>query len=379
MPRAPFHTLRQRLADRLLTTDPTQRLRLAQSGLAMALMALSVAILVYAARLAGTPALVVAAWAALSLGGMVVFFAAIRFGWSRGFADPSLTMVQMVFAITSGAIAYAMAGPMRGATFVVLLAILMFGMFQLRPRALLLVSLYALGLFGTAMAVMAWQLPQVYRPAVELGHFLMLAATLPAVSLLAGRLTVLRERSRHQRRDLAEALARIQALAMRDELTGLINRRHMLELLEQERQRCVRSGRTFCVAMIDIDRFKEVNDRYGHAAGDEVLQRLAREALSAVRVADVLARWGGDEFVLLLSDARLQLARGGVERVRQRIEAVSLRVGEQPLQVTISAGLAEHIAGESVATALARADAALYEAKAQGRNRTVAADGSGAP
>ncbi len=379
MPRAPFHTLRQRLADRLLTTDPTQRLRLAQSGLAMALMALSVAILVYAARLAGTPALVVAAWAALSLGGMVVFFAAIRFGWSRGFADPSLTMVQMVFAITSGAIAYAMAGPMRGATFVVLLAILMFGMFQLRPRALLLVSLYALGLFGTAMAVMAWQLPQVYRPAVELGHFLMLAATLPAVSLLAGRLTVLRERSRHQRRDLAEALARIQALAMRDELTGLINRRHMLELLEQERQRCVRSGRTFCVAMIDIDRFKEVNDRYGHAAGDEVLQRLAREALSAVRVADVLARWGGDEFVLLLSDARLQLARGGVERVRQRIEAVSLRVGEQPLQVTISAGLAEHIAGESVATALARADAALYEAKAQGRNCTVAADGAGAP
>ncbi len=379
MPRAPFHTLRQRLADRLLTTDPTQRLRLAQSGLAMALMALSVAILVYAARLAGTPAPVVAAWAALSLGGMVVFFAAIRFGWSRGLADPSLTMVQMVFAITSGAIAYAMAGPMRGATFVVLLAILMFGMFQLRPRALLLVSLYALGLFGTAMAVMAWQLPQVYRPAVELGHFLMLAATLPAVSLLAGRLTVLRERSRHQRRDLAEALARIQALAMRDELTGLINRRHMLELLEQERQRCVRSGRTFCVAMIDIDRFKEVNDRYGHAAGDEVLQRLAREALSAVRVADVLARWGGDEFVLLLSDARLQLARGGVERVRQRIEAVSLRVGEQALQVTISAGLAEHIAGESVATALARADAALYEAKAQGRNRTVAADGSGAP
>jgi diguanylate cyclase (GGDEF)-like protein len=96
-------------------------------------------------------------------------------------------------------------------------------------------------------------------------------------------------------------------------------------------------------------------------------------------VADVLARWGGDEFVLLLSDARLQLARGGVERVRQRIEAVSLRVGEQALQVTISAGLAEHIAGESVATALARADAALYEAKAQGRNRTVAADGSGAP
>jgi diguanylate cyclase len=141
----------------------------------------------------------------------------------------------------------------------------------------------------------------------------------------------------------------------------------------------VRSGRTFCVAMIDIDRFKRINDQYGHAAGDEVLRRLAREALGAIRVADVLARWGGDEFVLLLSDARLQLARGGVERVRQHIEAVSLLVGEPGLQVTISAGLSEHIAGEAVAAALARADAALYEAKEQGRNRTVAASGSGVP
>jgi diguanylate cyclase len=379
MPRVPSRTLRQRLADALLTTDPTLRLRLAQSGLAMVLMALCVAILVYAARVAGTPAMAVAAWAALSLGGMVGFFVGIRSGWSRRFADPSLTVAQMVFGITSGAIAYAMAGQMRGATFAALLAILMFGMFQLSARAVARVSLYAIGLFGAVMVVAAWWQPQVYRPAVELGHFLMLVATLPAVSLLAARLTALHERSHRQRHDLAEALARIQALATRDELTGLINRRHMLDLLEQERQRCVRSGRTFCVAMIDIDRFKQVNDRFGHAAGDEVLRRLAREALACIRLADVLARWGGDEFVLLLSDARLPLARGGVERVRQRIEGVSLLVGEPYLHLTISAGLAEHIAGESVAAALARADAALYEAKAQGRNRSVAADGSGAP
>jgi diguanylate cyclase (GGDEF)-like protein len=284
----------------------------------------------------------------------------------------------MVFAITSGAIAYAMAGPMRGAIFAVLLAILMFGMFQLRPSTVVQISLCALGQFGVVMALMAWWQPQVYRPAVELGHFLVLAATLPAVSLLTARLTAMRERSHRQRHDLAEALARIQALATRDELTGLINRRHMLELLEQERQRCVRSGRTFCIAMIDIDHFKRINDHHGHAAGDEVLRRVAREALSAIRVADVLARWGGYEFVLLLSDARLPLARGGVERVRQHIEAVSLLVGEPDLRVAISAGLAEHIAGESVAAALARADAALYEAKAQGRNCIVVASSSGA-
>jgi len=133
----------------------------------------------------------------------------------------------------------------------------------------------------------------------------------------------------------------------------------------------VRSGHTFCVALIDIDHFKQINDRFGHAAGDAVLRRFAREALAAVRVADMLARWGGEEFVLLLSDARLPLARGGVERVRQRIEALSILTEDPTLRVTVSAGLTEHIAGESVGDALDRADRALYEAKAQGRNRTV--------
>jgi diguanylate cyclase (GGDEF)-like protein len=155
-------------------------------------------------------------------------------------------------------------------------------------------------------------------------------------------------------------------------LTGLINRRHMQELLEQEHQRCVRSGHAFSLAMIDIDHFKRINDDNGHAAGDEVLRHFAREALAAVRVADVLSRWGGEEFVLLLTDTHLSMARIGAERLRQRIAASACYAGPQaPIKVTVSIGLAEHIAGQSVAEALARADAALYEAKAQGRNRTV--------
>jgi diguanylate cyclase (GGDEF)-like protein len=367
---------RHRLSEALLTSDATQRLRLAQAGLAMVLMVFSICILVYAAWIGGTPTAPVVAWAAASLGGLLASYFAIRSGWSRRLADPSLTLPQMLFAITSGAVGYAMAGPLRGATFPVLLVILMFGMFQLRPRVVAQVCLFAAGLFGAVMVLMAWRQPQVYEPAVELGHFLMLAAMLPAMALLAGRLTRLRERSRRQRHELAEALARIQELATRDELTGLINRRHMVELLEQERQRCVRSGHTFCVAIIDIDHFKQINDRFGHAAGDAVLQRFAREALGAIRVADVLARWGGEEFVLLLSDARLPLARGGIERVRQRIESLQMLLEHPPLRVTLSAGLTEHIAGESVVDALDRADRALYEAKAEGRNRIVVVSGN---
>jgi diguanylate cyclase len=375
MNQPPAHSLRQRLTDTLLTTEAPRRLHLAQTVLAMLLMALSIGVLVYAARVAGTPTVLVVAWALASIAGLAASYLAIRSGWSRRLADPSLTLPQMLYAISSGAMGYAMAGPLRGGTFPVLLVILMFGMFQLRPRTMARVCLFTAALFGAVMAVMAQRQPQVYEPAVELGHFLMLAVTLPAVALLAGRLTRLREHRRQQRVELAEALARIQELATRDALTGLINRRHMAELLEQERQRCVRSGRGFCVALIDIDHFKQVNDRHGHGGGDVVLRGFAREALAAIRVADVLARWGGEEFVLLLSDAHLPLARGGVERVRLRVEAAALLDAEPALRITMSAGLTEHIAGESVGDALARADRALYQAKAEGRNRTVVASG----
>ena len=369
----------QRLADAVLGTEPALRLRVAQAGLAMLLMAFSVAMLVYAARVADVPSALVGAWAALSLGGLAAFFLAIRSGWSARLADPSLTLAQMLYAIGCAAAAYAMAGPMRGGVFPVLMVILMFGMFRLQPQVLAAVAAYAVAVFAAVMLVMAWRQPLVYVAAVELGHFLMLAAMLPTVSLLAARVASLRERNRRQRLDLAQAMARIQDLATHDELTGLINRRHMVELLEQERQRCVRSGRGFCVALIDIDHFKQINERHGHSGGDSLLHNFAREALGAIRVADVLARWDGETFVLLLSDARLPLARGGVERLRTRVEAAALLDGKPTQRITVSAGLTEHIAGEAVSDALARADRALYQAKTEGRNRTVVASGGTEP
>ena len=369
--------LHRRLADSLLGVDPTQRLRGAQAGLATLLMAVSALILSAVVRGAGAPMGPVLLWAALSLGGLLLSFVAIRSGWSRRLQDPALTQPQVVYALASAAAAYAMAGPMRGAVFPVLLVILMFGMFQLRPRAVALVGLYALLLFGSVMALMAWQRPQVYTPAAELVHFLMLATMLPSFAILAARLSRMRERSRRQRSELSSALARIQELATRDDLTGLINRRHMAELLEQERQRSARSGRGFCLAVIDIDHFKQVNDRHGHAGGDAVLRQFAQQALAAIRGADMLARWGGEEFVLLLADSHLPLARAGVERLRQCIEAACLLDSDPTLRITVSAGLTDHVAGEAIGDALARADGALYAAKAAGRNRTVVADGGG--
>jgi diguanylate cyclase len=363
----------RRLGDALLTTDPVQRVRLAQAGLAMLMMAAGILAMCYAVLAGHAPAAPVLWWALGSAAGAATAFMLIRSGWSRRLAEPSLAVPQMLFALASGAVAYAIVGPARGGVFPIVMVVLMFGMFAASPRQMIWVSLYAVVLFGLTMALMAWLRPQVYMPAVEFGHFLMVATMMPAVSILAGRLSRLRHRMRQQRGELRQALARIEDLATRDPLTGLINRRHMEELLDQEHQRSVRAGHPFCVAVIDVDRFKVFNALHGRMVGDQVLCALAREALGTVRLSDRLARWGGQKFVLLMSDTRAALARGGLERVRERVAATQLDAGGAALSVTVSIGMTEHHAGETVAQALERADRALYEAKAQGRDRVVAA------
>lgn len=345
------------LPDLLLTTDTMQRMRLTQCGLAMMLLAAGVAAMHYFVWAGHAPRTPVAWWAGVSLGGMGLFFLIIRSGWSRRLGDASLAVPQMVFAITSGVAAYALLGEGRGGVFPIVMVVLMFGMFGASLRQMLGVSLYAVGAFGAVMAGMATLDPGRYPPAVELGHFLMVATMMPAVALLAARVGRMRLRARAQRAELAQALARIRELATRDELTGLVNARHMHELLAQEHQRCVRSGQTFCVALLDLG--------LPDADCDEALVRLlAQEAQRQVRVADLLARWRCGTFLLLMPDTRAALARGGLERLHAHLAAQAPTLAGRPLP--LAAAMVEHRAGETVAHTLARAQQTLDELRAQG-------------
>lgn len=355
-------------------THRARRLRLRQAGFAMLLMGLGECVTLVAAVAVGLPLGPLIVWAAVSMALMLAAYLAIRSGWSLRFEDPSLTLPQMCFAIASCAWGYALIAPIRAIAFPIVMIVFMFGMFQLRARSALGISLFALACFGLSMGVMIQLKPQDYPVAVELGYFLMLALTLPAVSVLAGRLSSIRERLSVQKAALTEALAQIHAMSIRDELTGLVNRRHMQALLEQETRRSARNaqnGRTFCLALLDIDHFKRINDRYGHASGDAALRAFASVGLAATRSADVLARWGGEEFVLMLADTRMPAASAGLERLRTQVAAMEVAVGAQYLQLTVSAGLTEYRAGETLAETLERADKLLYEAKAQGRNKVL--------
>jgi diguanylate cyclase (GGDEF)-like protein/PAS domain S-box-containing protein len=168
--------------------------------------------------------------------------------------------------------------------------------------------------------------------------------------------------------------ARLLREATTDPLTGVANHREFLDQIERELRRSLRIGHPFSVAILDLDHFKELNDGYGHAAGDAALIQFTTFVRSCIREVDVLGRIGGDEFALLLPHADDDHALDVVDRVRGEWAVQAERSTGQPNSTTFSAGIATiQGSSDSVDDLLARADRALYEAKAEGRNRVVAA------
>ncbi len=161
------------------------------------------------------------------------------------------------------------------------------------------------------------------------------------------------------------------ATAMIDPLTGLSNRGAMAITLNREIDRSRRLQQDMSVLMIDIDHFKQLNDRYGHLAGDDVLRNVARALEDCVRACDACFRFGGEEFLVLLSNSNLPLARQVAERIRQTIQTVC-RSPDPKKPITVSVGLAHYENENDWPELVTRADKALYQAKAAGRNRVVA-------
>ena len=357
------------LSDAFLTTDRHQRVRLAQAWLACTLLLLCVVVLHVAAAFGLTDDGPLWWWSAASLAGMLAVVVVIRSGLNKKLADPALTVPQMLYAVVCAAWAYSFAGSAHMMVGLILAVILMFGMFGLGSRQILWIGVYVLAIFGVVMALSAQRNPDRYPLGGEVAYFFMLCVMVAGVGALTMRLHRIRDRLRSQKVELEAALAHIQRLATHDDLTGLVNRRHMQELLENERMRLDRSEQDWCVALIDLDHFKSVNDAHGHAIGDEVLRALSRHAHALIRRTDVLARWGGEEFVLLLPNTPIDMALTSLERLRQHVHANPLVVQGIALPISFSAGLTEHLRGEAVAQTLERADKLCYRAKTLGRNR----------
>lgn len=171
-------------------------------------------------------------------------------------------------------------------------------------------------------------------------------------------------------KDLKKALGKMEKLAITDKLTGTYNRRKFDEIIEAEIKRAARYHTPLSMLMLDIDYFKNLNDAFGHHVGDQVLQSFVRIIKAHLRASDSLARWGGDEIIILTPGIDLQKATLLAEKLRGLVEEHHF-VNQSSTRVTISVGVAEFHAGESGEDLLRRADTALYQAKANGRNCVI--------
>lgn len=222
------------------------------------------------------------------------------------------------------------------------------------------------GLVSITTAVVIWR----YLPkALSLpNRFELLAAN----DALSDTMALLEKNNQELEQRVKERTEKLQLLATTDELTGISNHRYLMTFLENEMGRHGRDGLPFTLIMLDLDHFKEVNDRFGHLVGDEVLRNVAEVLRSESRIIDAVGRYGGEEFILILPNTKQNLAEVLAERIRAAIEkqGIVLKSGEE-IFYTASFGVAEYQPKQSAEDILKGVDSALYRAKHSGRNQVA--------
>jgi diguanylate cyclase len=321
--------------------------------------------------LAGSVPAVLPVWygvAAAVIAGTV--YTATASNWNLRLRDPGMVLPHNVAAITLQ-FTIAFAAPQIGFPWLAnLFTVLAFSVVWLPLRAAAamwaLTTALGAGFFYSRSASLGVPTGSTFEVTLVWLYFSLVLGRCVFLSVYA---TSLRNRIAESRRKLAASLDQIQELVSFDELTRVFNRRSLLARLEQERASAQRSGAPLSVALLDLDHFKAVNDSHGHAGGDEVLKGFARVAHETMRESDVFGRYGGEEFMMILSDCAGEPALSAVNRVRLAVERHDWSSIVPGLAVTVSAGVAQWRSGENVDQLLARADHALYEAKRAGRNR----------
>lgn len=306
------------------------------------------------------------------------FYAVFRRGWNLRLRHPSLTLPQVIAPALPGFVLLYQLDDAQSLAAILITAVvpLLYGVFGLSIRRFVVAGL----VYGTGYVLML--VMHAYINGGDLWFrsnwilIISLSVVMAQIGLIGGFITHLRSELRERNQQLAEAMQQISAMAIRDDLTGLYNRRWLMDVLDKERQRLNRGEHSFSICLLDIDYFKHVNDEYGHGVGDRVLAGLAEEVDSAVRDVDTFGRLGGEEFLWIMPEAGLEQAREAAERIRQRIEALRFdneKGGE--LSVSVSMGIAHNNTGnrQRSENLLRIADGALYEAKGNGRNRVVLA------
>jgi diguanylate cyclase len=318
---------------------------------------------------------VVLAFLVVSVGTSAFFWLVIRTGLNLRLKDPGMLATQIISSWLVQAVFLAIAPQLAVVFLVCMLVGYNHAMITFQGRQFTLSWLVQGAVTGLALLVGHERFGYPGASTLDIVvlwlFFFLCTYRLTAIGL---QYATLRAKLSVKNDELSKSLQRIEELASHDDLTGLLNRRSFMTLLEAERQRFLRTGQIFCVGILDIDHFKSVNDRYGHQVGDAVLKEFSRVAAACVRGSDVFARYGGEEFIVLLTaPSTVEAAERALDRLRRAVESNRWEEITPGRAVTLSAGIACALPNEAVEQIISRADHALYAAKEGGRNRVVCA------
>jgi len=313
---------------------------------------------------------------ALAIGAAMVasnaaLYAAFRSGLNLRLNDPSLTKFQVYLGITLLMAGLYYTDAARGIVLGLCYLVFLFGVFRLGMREMITLALYALAGYALVINLLLNFRPEsVPSVAQEWFQWLLLAVSLPCFALVAGHIRGLRDRLRARNAELQRAIAAVHAMATRDNVTGLYNRSFFADSVEHALAQAERHARGVALLFMDVDRFKQINDTLGHAAGDRSLRAIGERISACVRDSDIVARLGGDEFVALIENLG---APAGLHQLAEKIIAavaqpLQLESGELVLSVSIGVAVWPKD-GRDASTLMRNADTALYRAKNQGRNR----------
>lgn len=314
----------------------------------------------------------------------VAFLTTIASGLNLRFAEPSLTGPQIIAALwPSIYIMYYLNDPQaRSAILLFAMVGMLLGTLAFDFRRLVAIGGIMLFSYLVMLAALLRWAPERVDLRTETVLVFTYGVVLLMISYLGSEFANLRNKLRARNRLLEVAVEELRKLATLDPLTRLPNRRSLMNQLIQEQSRLERrrpGQASLCLLLLDIDYFKQINDSWGHQAGDEVLQAIAEALQQSLRQGDFIGRFGGEEFLMIQPETTTEGALTAAERMRAAVYETPLPALPADKRITVSVGLAVHDLAESIQTTLERADAALYEAKRQGRNCVVIApprDGS---
>lgn len=360
----------------LLTSDPKQALRMLRHFAAMlSLLAFTLACLFFFQNgLFSIPEetftnIILFFWA-----GFLSFTVLIRSGLNQRFSDPSLTVAQLLWGASFLLAIIYLLNEWRGLMLMAYFAMFSFGFFKLRFRELLIVALYGILGYTLIILYLLQYEPERIVIKLELLQLLAFTVTLGVMLYTGSSIHRLRTRARNQYVALQQALDLNSRLATSDDLTGLYNRRYFMEKLNQQKAIAERSESDFVLCFCDLDHFKQINDSFGHHTGDVVLQKFAEILRCTIREIDYAARFGGEEFVVLLVNTDIEDAKKVSERIRQRLDEYNFSDIAPSLNATVSIGLASFNEFNTLQETLMTADDRMFKAKELGRNRVVFSD-----